>query len=141
MKRITAIALLAIANFALAGTSYAQSTGVRAKVPFSFTVGDKVLPAGDYTITSETPQVIVIKNHDHAAEAAVSLVIQASNASPSGGKLLFHRYGSQYFLTEILCNPADMNSSIPPSKREKRVQREQASLERSTTTLVAYLTR
>jgi len=83
----------------------------------------------------------VIKNHDHAAEAAVSLVIQASNASPSGGKLLFHRYGSQYFLTEILCNPADMNLSIPPSKREERVQREQASLERSTTTLVAYLTR
>ena len=122
MKRITAIALLAIANFALAGTSYAQSTGVRAKVPFSFTVGDKVLPAGDYTITSETPQVIVIKNHDHAAEAAVSLVIQASNASPSGGKLLFHRYGSQYFLTEILCNPADMNLSIPPSKREERVK-------------------
>ena len=141
MKRITAIALLAIANFALAGTSYAQSTGVRAKVPFSFTVGDKVLPAGDYTIKSETPQLIMIKNHDHPADSALTLVDQASNGSPSGGKLLFRRYGSQYFLSEILCNPADMNLRVPPSKREKRAQREQATLERSTTTLVAYLTR
>ena len=141
MKRITAIALLAIANFALAGTSYAQSTGVRAKVPFAFTVGDKVLPAGDYTIKAESTQVIVIKNHDHPGEAALTLVNQASNGSPSGGKLLFHRYGSQYFLSEILCNPADMNLSIPPSNREKRALREQAMLERSTTTLVAYLTR
>ena len=60
MKRITAFALLAMANFALAGTSYAQSNGVRAQVPFAFTVGDKVLPAGNYTIRSETPQVIEI---------------------------------------------------------------------------------
>jgi hypothetical protein len=141
MKRITAIALLAIANFALAGTSYAQSTGVRAEVPFSFAVGDKVLPAGNYTIKSESPHVIVIKNHDHPAEAALSLVNQASNGSPNGGKLLFQKYGSQYFLSEILCNSADMNLSIPPSKREKRAQRQQATLERSSTTLVAYLTR
>jgi hypothetical protein len=141
MKRITAFALLAIANLALAGTSYAQSNGVWAKVPFAFTVGDKVLPAGTYTIKPESAQVVVIKNHDRPAEAALSLVNQATNGSPSGGKLLFHRYGSQYFLSEILCNPADMNLRIPPSNREKRALREQAMLERSSTTLVAYLTR
>jgi hypothetical protein len=141
MKRITAIALLAIANVALAGTSYAQSIGVRAKVPFAFTVGDKVLPAGDYTIKSESTHLIMIENHDHAGEAALSLVNEASNGSPSGGKLRFKKYGSQYFLSEILCNPADMNLSIPPSKREKRAQRQQAKLEASSTTLVAYLTR
>ena len=45
MKRITAIALLAIANFAMAGTSFAQSNGVQADVPFDFTVGNRLLPA------------------------------------------------------------------------------------------------
>ena len=44
MKRITAIALLAIANLAMAGTSFAQSQGVRAKVPFDFTVGNTCFP-------------------------------------------------------------------------------------------------
>ena len=33
MKRITAIALLAIANFAMAGTSFAQSNGVQGEGP------------------------------------------------------------------------------------------------------------
>ena len=64
MKRITAIALLAIANFAVAGTSFAQSKAVQAKVPFDFTVGNKVLPSGMYTIEEESPWSIVIKNHD-----------------------------------------------------------------------------
>jgi hypothetical protein len=40
MKRITATALLAIANFAMVGTSFPQSKAVQAKVPFDFTVGN-----------------------------------------------------------------------------------------------------
>ena len=137
MKRIPAIALLAIANFALAGTSFAQSNGVQAKVPFDFTVGDKVLPAGNYTIRSESSHVIMIKNHDHPGEAALSLVNQSSDKSPNGGKLLFQKYGTQYFLSEILCDSAEMNLRVPPSKREKRAQLQQARLNESSTTLVA----
>ncbi len=64
MKRITAIALLAIANFAMAGTSFAQSKMVKANVPFDFTVGKQLLPAGTYTIKAESSGLIAIKNHD-----------------------------------------------------------------------------
>ena len=66
MNRITAIALLAIANFAMAGTSFAQSRGVQADVPFDFTVGDKLLPSGTYAIKEESSGLIVVKNHDKA---------------------------------------------------------------------------
>ena len=138
MKRTTAIALLAIANFAISGTSFAQSNGVRATVPFDFTVGDKVLPSGTYTIKPEStnPNVIVIRSHDKAF-AALSLVHQDDNKSPNEGKLLFHKYGGQYFLSEILCEQADMNVEIPPSKSEKRAQLQQATLESSSQTVVA----
>jgi hypothetical protein len=140
MKRISAIALLAIANFALAGTLFAQSNGVQAKIPFDFTVGNKVLPAGTYTIKSESPQVIIIKNHDHPGNSAFSLVNRSSDKSPDGGKLLFQKYGTQYFLSEILCDSAEMNLTVPASKREKRAQLQQAGLNISSTTLVAALT-
>ena len=136
MKRITAIALLAIANFVMAGTSLAQSNGVRANVPFAFTVGDKLLPAGIYTIKSESPQVIMINNHDQAA-TALSLVNQDSKKSPNGGRLVFHRYAGQYFLSEILCDAANMHVEIPASKREKTARLEQASLSTTGETLVA----
>src|SRR5271155_2365846 len=101
MKRITAIALLAIANFAMAGMSFAQSNGVRAKVPFGFTVGDKSLPAGTYEIRSQSEQVIMIRNYDHPGESALSLANHASERSQNGGELVFHDYGGQYFLSEI----------------------------------------
>jgi hypothetical protein len=138
MKRTTAITLLAIANLALAGTSFAQSNGVRATVPFDFTVGSKLLPAGTYTIApaTENKTVIVIRSHDKAF-AALSLVHQDDNKSPNGGKLLFHKYGGQYFLSEILCDRADMNVELPTSKREKRAQLQQATLQSSSQTEVA----
>ena len=138
MKRTTAITLLAIANFAMAGTSFAQSSGVRATVPFDFTVGSKLLPAGTYTIApaTENKSVIVIRSHDKAF-AALSLVHQDDNKSPNGGKLLFHKYGGQYFLSEILCDRADMNVELPTSKREKTAQLQQATLQSGSQTVVA----
>jgi hypothetical protein len=136
MKRVNAIALLAIANFAMAGTSFAQSNGVRATVPFDFTVGDKLLPAGTYTIKEQSQHVIVIQNHDKPI-AMLSLVDGDSNRSPNGGKLKFHRYGSQYFLTEILCDRANMNLQVPTSKTEKRTALQEANLRTRGETYVA----
>jgi hypothetical protein len=136
MKRINAIALLAIANFAMAGTSFAQSNGVRATVPFDFTVGDKLLPAGTYTIKEQSEHVIMIQNHDKPI-AVLSLVDGDSNKSPNGGKLKFHRYGSQYFLTEILCDRANMNLQVPTSKTEKRTAVQEANLRTRGETYVA----
>jgi hypothetical protein len=139
MIRTTAIALLAMANFALAGTSFAQSNGVRATVPFDFTVGNKLLPAGTYTIKEGMDtHMIVIRSHDKPI-AALSLVNQDGKKSPNGGKLLFHRYGGQYFLSEILCDQANLNVEIPRSKAEKRAQLQQATLQSSSETVVAAL--
>jgi hypothetical protein len=136
MNRIKAIALLAIANFAMAGTSFAQSNGVRANVPFDFTVGNKLLPAGTYTIKEQSDHVIVIQNHDKPI-AMLSLVNGDSNRSPNGGKLKFHRYGSQYFLSEILCDQANMNLQVPTSKTEKTTALQEAKLGARSETFVA----
>jgi hypothetical protein len=137
MKRITAIALLAIANLVMAGTSFAQSNGVAAKVPFPFAVGDKVLPAGYYTLKSKSSHVLMIKNPDQSA-AALILFQEDGKKSPNGGKLVFHKYGDQYFLSEVLCDSAGMHAQLPTSKREKKTaQLQQARLSTSSETLVA----
>lgn len=136
MNRITAIAFLAIANFAMAGTSFAQSTGVRADVPFDFNVGNKLLPAGTYIIKEQTDHVILIRNHDKPI-AAVSLVNGDSKHSPNGGQLMFHRYGGQYFLSEILCDRANMNLQVPTSDTEKRTALQESKLRARGETFVA----
>ena len=136
MKRITAMVLVAIANLAMAGTTFAQSNGVRATVPFDFTVGDKLLPSGTYTIKQGSSHVIVIRSHDKPI-SALSIVNQSDDRAANGGKLLFHKYGDRYFLSEILCDGANLDVQIPFSKAEKRTRLQQAALSSSSQVYVA----
>jgi hypothetical protein len=136
MKRITAIALLAIANFAMAGMSFAQSYGVKANVPFDFTVANKLLPAGSYTIIRESTGLIEIRNHDKPV-AVLTVVSHDENTSSDGGKLIFHKYGDQYFLSEILSDWATMNVSVPRSKAEKNVRLQQAMVHPASEVFIA----
>jgi hypothetical protein len=137
MKWINAITVFAIATLALAGQSFAQSKRAQATVPFDFTVGEKMLPAGTYTIKFESgSHVVMIKHHDKPI-VMLSLVDQDGNRSPGGGRWVFNRYGTRYFLSEILCDDADMNVRIPASKGEKRVQLDFARLGTASQTLVA----
>jgi hypothetical protein len=136
MKRITAMVLVAIANFAMAGTSFAQSNGVRATVPFDFTVGDKLLPSGTYTLQQSSSHTIMIRNHDKPI-SVFSIVNQSDHRAASGGKLLFHRYGDRYFLSDILCDRANLDVQVPPSRAEKKTRLQQAALSSSSQVYVA----
>ena len=89
-----------------------------------------------YTIEEESPWSIVIKNHDKPVER-VSVVEQDGKKAASGGKLIFHKYGSQYFLSEILCDRANMNVQVPVSKTEKRVKLQEAMIAPSSDTFIA----
>jgi hypothetical protein len=136
MKRITAIALLAIANFAMAGMSFAQSYGVKANVPFDFTVGNKLLPAGTYTLMRESSELIEIRNHDKPI-AVLTIASKDANKSADGGKLIFHKYGDQYFLSEILSDWDTMNVRVPRSKTETRVRLQQAMVHPASEVFIA----
>ena len=59
------------------------------------------------------------------------------NKSPNRGKLMFHKYGDQYFLSEILCDSAGMDVAFRPSKVEKRVQLQQAMVHPSSEVFIA----
>jgi hypothetical protein len=136
MKRITAITLFAIVSFLTAGAALAQDHTIRATVPFDFTVGNKLLPSGTYTISSESPNIILIQNREKNV-MAMSSTFQGDKQVQSGAKLVFNQYGNQYFLSEVICRYPAMNVEVPVSKLEKRVQHEEAALRGSTQTFVA----
>ena len=128
MKRITAIALFTLASILGAGNALAQSDEVRATVPFDFTVGNKLLPAGNYSITSVSNDGIEIRNREKHV-AVLALAFPDGNQSENGGKLVFDKYAGQYFLREILCESSDaMNVKLPSTKSEKRARMEEASI-------------
>jgi hypothetical protein len=135
MKRITAIALFVLASLVTVGSVSAQDRTVRAVVPFDFTVGNKLLPAGNYTITSETPFIVSIRN----TEKGTAMM---TNTVPNGQQskirvLIFTKYGSQYFLSKILSSSAQTSVELPTSNVEKRVRMQVATHQSVQQTVVA----
>jgi hypothetical protein len=119
MKQITAIALLAFAGVIGTGKALAEDQ-VSITAPFDFTVGNKALPAGTYSITRESDTLIAIRKHD-SRDAVLSMTLQAPNQSAKN-VLVFDRYNGHYFLREILCETGKMNLSLPRSKSETRAR-------------------
>lgn len=123
MNRISAIALIVAASFVTAGSAMAQDHRAQANVPFNFTVNGNSLPAGTYTIGTETnsPNIITITDREKNVHL-LAIAMPDSNTSGETNKLVFHRYGNQYFLSEVRCSSASMNLELSTSKAEKRAK-------------------
>ena len=121
MKHITvlAIAVCLLAGLAGTGTVSAQDHAATATVPFNFNVGDRWVPAGTYIVTSNTsnPRVIFIRSKD--SKVALLSVTRSEFDGPDEAKLVFTKYGDQYFLHEIQCSRCGMNAAFPGSKHER----------------------
>ena len=126
MKRNTAIALFALSTLGAAARVLAQDLAVQATVPFEFTVGGKLLPAGAYTITSSQSGVIMIRNADDHFWA-ITTASHSNQESARGSELVFDKYDDKYFLHEVICpKDAALNVDVPKSKLEKQVQIQEA---------------
>jgi hypothetical protein len=99
---------------------------VKANVPFNFVVNKAELPAGQYRI-----QPMSISASAMAIESPDGKVVQAflpnACASPQAQKttkLVFHRYGSHYFLAQIWKAGNDRGQELPASGLETEVARD-----------------
>ena len=93
----------------------------RANVPFAFKVGKKVMPAGTYTVQSKVGSNIIMVENVQTGTSALALGRRESPAAKTD-KLIFRRYGSQYFLTAILGGKGSPAMVIPTTSREKELE-------------------
>ena len=119
--------LLIAAALALLGitAASAQTVNVKAKVPFSFTVNRATLPAGEYSLKSMDEQGTALAIRDLNSKTA-NLVISnscRSTKSASETKLVFHRYGSHYFLSQIWIEGENAGRELLPTAGEKEEAR------------------
>ena len=75
---------------------------MKVDIPFAFSVEDYSLPAGEYLVLTVTPErSIRIVSTDGKHSAIVhDLPNYTSEPSPNS-RLVFHRYGNEYFLTQV----------------------------------------
>lgn len=74
----------------------------RVDIPFAFVAGGTHLPAGQYRVYHPgDPYLVVIEKDDGRARAMAYIHPAATNASESSTKLVFNKYGDQYFLAQV----------------------------------------
>ncbi len=101
-------------------SAHAQSGPLIAKVPFGFYAGDIKLPAGEYRIVAIENGVMKIFNRDTNTPAIFNtFTVRNLGLEPIPGKLVFHRYGQDYFLSEMWWAGQSVGSKTMSSKRER----------------------
>ncbi|MGH9833165.1 MAG: hypothetical protein ACRD9Y_09115 [Blastocatellia bacterium] len=121
-KRIfnLAVALSFAAALVATTAAYPFAFRIRAEIPFDFTVGNKRLPKGEYTIESLNEAGTVIIRSDKKGKALTFNIIRGKMTDKPKSKLVFHRYGDQYFLARIWDGSSDTVLKLDKSKAEKK---------------------
>ena len=121
MNRIAAIALFAAAVLTTVGSAAAQSRVIEVNVPFNFTVNNTFLPAGSYTFAFDPMHADVLIVRDRARNLKARDIGQRGSIGPGkADTLTFHRYGDQFFLSEVRLNSASREIFLPATKLEKQ---------------------
>jgi hypothetical protein len=117
LHRITLCAALLLA----AAVAFAQTKegDVTADVPFAFVAAGHPMPAGHYIVSHLNDS---LRLHDRQNQG---MFIPTHSAQRSGhvdvSKLVFHRYGDTYFLSEVWTGGNDYGRALFPTKAEREL--------------------
>jgi len=127
--------------FALSARAQSNvSPTIRANIPFAFQVGDKSLPAGVYTVRILNPtsdrKTLQIRNEDGRVSAIVQTTA-VNDAIADNTKLVFRRYGEQYFFAQAQMAGDAMSLAATKTRAERATQR--ALKHRDSSSIVAIV--
>lgn len=131
MKRQIAKGLaMFMVTLAVAAASAAVAHGqakarLVAQVPFEFMLAEKTLSAGEYGVAAIDQSGDSIAITDSHGERAIRLSMAAErNGRDKAAKLVFRRYGSTYFLSQVWMAGEATGRELPKSKQERAIERE-----------------
>jgi hypothetical protein len=101
---------------------YGQS--IKVEIPFDFVAEKATLPAGEYSVSRNQPAQGMVRLVNSKGQGAMCLAggIQANRPSNTT-KLVFNRYGSHYFLSQVWAQGNDRGHLLKPSKAEREIAR------------------
>jgi hypothetical protein len=117
LETVTVFAIAALALTAFVPAASAQGKTFSLLVPFDFYAGTTLMPAGKYTV-SQTPFTRATQIYDQNGHAATILPIVTNSRLIGNNRMVFNRYGSMNFLSEIQWGHSDTGYKLPESSLE-----------------------
>lgn len=131
MKKQILVTLIMVSFFVMvAATSARAQTGglIKADIPFTFTVGDKTLPSGEYIIERINRQTIqetlLVRTTDGRTSALVRTMPFQTNAGDDSAKLVFNCFGEKCYLSQIWTPGDNFGLELHKSRTERELQKE-----------------
>ena len=116
-RTLITICLLFTAAILIAQTTPSQLL-MKVNVPFTFDVEGHYLPAGEYTIFTVMPErEIRIVSADGKQSAIVNTLPNYANTPSTNSRVVFHRYGNEYFLAQVWTAGQNVGRNPLSSKR------------------------
>jgi hypothetical protein len=113
----------------MSAAAQAQTTHLKVTVPFEFTAGNVQLPAGAYEVTALGPwggRTLSVHNVNSNAGSVVVSNSCRSQKPAADSRLVFHRYGQQYFLAEVWNQNSLAGSQIKINPRQTELAKNQS---------------
>ncbi|HAF14128.1 MAG TPA: hypothetical protein DCK99_10615 [Blastocatellia bacterium] len=130
----TMIMLLTVAGLSTAKAQTNGNTELRANIPFEFSVGNKTMPAGEYSVRCTNPtsdmKVLQLRSRNGLTSALVPTSSVIGKIQESA-KLVFNRYGDQYFFSQAWLPADSAGMQASKSRNEKQIARELAGIKLS----------
>ena len=121
-KIFSSIAMLSLFFvLAIAGIQAQRPTGVEVNLPFDFTAGKATLKAGRYNIRKLSGEVFSIRTEDGKQTIVTAPLTVGSRDSKGGARLVFNRYGNDYFLTQVWLTQ-EIGQQLFPTKSESKAR-------------------
>lgn len=123
MKKQIVLPLLTAVLLMAAGMANAQLGGrneVRANVPFDYKVGSASMKAGQCSIKpAGTANALAIRCEGSSAVLTLTRSVISNPAAAT--KLVFSKYGDQYFLAQVWIEGDATGAELPKTKAQKEL--------------------
>jgi hypothetical protein len=124
MKKLIARSFAFLLPSVLTLGSFAQAQqserAIKANIPFDFSVGNRIFPAGRYALVRVEPSVLELRDSEGRMLANVLTQSVQSLTAPSQPKLLFYSEGGGHALTQVWQENISIGQQLLTSKSATR---------------------
>jgi len=88
-------------GLAVAGVQAQAPSKVEVNIPFEFSAGSKTLQPGVYSIKRMSGNYLTLRSVDGKSAVILNAPLTRTSTDDKGERLVFNKYGDQYFLSQI----------------------------------------
>jgi hypothetical protein len=126
LKKVGLLCAILLATVFTSAHAQSPSNRVTAQIPFDFSIGDRKLPSGKYSVgrvRTNSDDLVLSVDDESGRSKAIHTSIPVRNLDlTENAKLVFHRYGDQYFLYQVWPGGTTTGRQFPKSRSERDAQ-------------------